>query len=73
MYVSLHFHIVVHNQRNSGQELKQERNLEKELMKPWKSVAYWLALHSLLSLLSSRTQEHHPRVGNIHIELDPLT
>lgn len=24
----LHFHIIVHHQRNSGQELKQSRNLE---------------------------------------------
>jgi hypothetical protein len=46
---------------NSGQELKQDRNLELELMqKPWRGAAYWLAPHDLLSLLSYRTQDHQP-------------
>jgi hypothetical protein len=46
---SLHFHITVHHQRKSGQELKQGRNLEagadEEVME---GAAYWLTPHGLL-------------------------
>jgi len=36
---SLHFHIAVHHQRKSGQELKQVR--KQELMqRPWRDVTY---------------------------------
>ena len=33
---------------------------------PWRSAAYWLAPHGLLSLLSDRTQDHLPRVCPTH-------
>ena len=29
-------------------------------------AVYWLASHGLLSLLSYRTQDHHPRDGTTH-------
>ncbi|MCV4640123.1 hypothetical protein OFB62_32990, partial [Escherichia coli] len=39
---SLHFHVAVHHQRKSGQELKQVR--KQELMqRPPRDVTYWLA------------------------------
>jgi hypothetical protein len=34
--------------------------------KPWRSTAYWLAPHNLISLLSHRTQDHWPRDGITH-------
>jgi hypothetical protein len=38
------FHTTVHHQRKSGQEAKQGRNLEQELMqKTWTGAAYWFA------------------------------
>jgi len=56
---SLHFHIAV-----SCQDRKSHRagTWSQELMQsPWRSAAYWLALHGLLSLLSYRTQNYKPR------------
>jgi len=51
---SLHFHIAVHHQKESGLELKQVR--KQELMqKSWRDVTYWLAFPGLPSLLSCRT------------------
>ena len=59
----LHFHATVHHGRKSGQELRQDRNVETgadtEAME-------WCCLlgcssWSLLSLLSYRIQEHQPR------------
>jgi hypothetical protein len=34
------------------------------MQKPWRSAAYWLAPHDLLSLLSYRTPCHQPRDGS---------
>jgi hypothetical protein len=48
---SLHFHIAVHHQRKSEQELIWGR--KQELMqRPCRDVPYWLASPGLLSLLS---------------------
>jgi hypothetical protein len=48
--------------RKSGLELKQVR--KQELMqRPWRDVSFWLASPGLLSLLSYRTQDYHPRNG----------
>jgi hypothetical protein len=59
---SFHFHIDVHHQRKSGQELKQVR--KQELMqRPWRDAANWLACLGLLTFLSYRTQEYQPRDG----------
>ena len=33
---------------------------------PWRGVAYCLAPHGLLNLLSYRTQDHQPRDGTTH-------
>jgi hypothetical protein len=49
----LHFHITVHHQRKSGQELKPRRNLETRTnVGAMENAAYWLVFHALLSLLS---------------------
>jgi hypothetical protein len=41
----LHFHIAVHHQKKTGQELKQGRVLGAGLVqKPWKGAAYWVGL-----------------------------
>jgi hypothetical protein len=62
----LHFLITVHHQRKLRQELKQDRNLEQELLqRPWIVAAYLLDLHGLLTLLSYRTPDHHPSNGTI--------
>lgn len=34
---------------------------------------YWLALHGLLSLFSYSVQDHQPKDGTTHNELDPST
>jgi hypothetical protein len=68
---NLHFDIAVHDQRKSGLELTQCRNLEPELMQRlWRAVAYWLASHGLLSPLSHRTKDSQPRDGTTHNGLD---
>lgn len=43
--------------------------MEVGLTETMEGAAYWLALHGLLSLLSYRTQEHHPRDDSTHSEL----
>jgi hypothetical protein len=41
--------------------------MEQELMqRPWRSAAYWLAPHGLLSLLSYRTPDYQARDGTTH-------
>ena len=55
----------------SLREVRTNRNRagtwRQELMQwPWRSAAYWLAPHGLLSLLSDRTQDHLPRVCPTH-------
>ena len=44
----------------------------QELMQStWRGVAYWLALHDLLSLLLSyRTKDQQPRDGTTHNGLE---
>ena len=69
---SLHFHIAVHHQRKSGQELTQGRNLQELMHRPWRDVPYWLASPGLLNLLSYRTQYHQPRDGTTHNGLGPF-
>jgi hypothetical protein len=65
VYSAYTFHIAVHYQRKSGQELKQVK--KQELMqRPWRDVSYWLASPGLLSLLSYRTQEYQPRNDSTH-------
>jgi hypothetical protein len=61
------FHITVHHQRKSGQELEQRKNLGQELIqRTRKGVAYWLASHGLLNPLSYRPQDSQPGDGTTH-------
>ena len=54
--------ITVHQQKQSGQELKQAGTWRQELMlSPWRGAAYWLTPHGLFSLLSCSIQDHQPR------------
>ena len=55
-------------QRKSGQELKEGRNLEAGADAEAMEGAAYIGL---LSLLSYRTQGHQPRDGTTHSELDP--
>lgn len=59
----LDFHIPVHHQRKSRQELKQGRNLEAgaDAMRSAACSACFLY----------RTQDHQPRDGTTHKWLDP--
>ena len=50
IYLSLH--LVVYIPRNSGWELKIGIWRPELMQRPWKYAAYWLASHSLLSLIS---------------------
>jgi hypothetical protein len=53
--------ITVHQQKQSGQELKQAGTWRQELMlSPWRGAAYWLALHGLLSFLSHQPHNLGP-------------
>ena len=64
-FFGLHLYIAVYRWRKSGQELKQDRDLEAGAdAEAMERAAYWLASHGLFSLLSYRTQKQQPR-GNI--------
>lgn len=41
--------------------------------RPWRSVAYWIAPHSLFMLLSYETEDHLFRRGTAQSELGPPT
>ena len=63
----LKFHIAVHHQRNSGQELKESRIAEERAdAEALESIAFWSAPHGLLDLLSCRTQDHSFTQGLSH-------
>lgn len=53
------------------QELKQGRNIDARTLRlklkqePWRSAAYWLAVHGILSLRSYTTQDHLPKGGTL--------
>lgn len=62
----------VHHQKKSGRNSKRTGTWRQELIqRPWRGAAYWLAPHGFLSLISYRTQDHHPRDDTIHKELGP--
>jgi hypothetical protein len=52
--------------------LKQGRNLEELMQRPWRGDAYWLSPRGLLSLLSHRIQDHRPSNCPNDNGLDPL-
>ena len=50
---NLHFYIIVHHQRKSGQELSRAGAWrQKPMQRLWRNAAYWLTPHGLLILLS---------------------
>jgi hypothetical protein len=59
---ALHFHITVHHQRKSAQELKAETWRQELIQRSWRSAAFWPVHHGFLSLLSNRTQDDQLRV-----------
>ena len=68
----LDFHITVHHQKKSEQELKQGSILEAGAhAEAMEDAAYWFACPGLLSLLSYRTQDHHLRDSNTYNALGP--
>lgn len=68
----LHFHTTVHQQRKSGQGLKQGWNLEAGAdAETVEWYAYWLAPHGLFNRLSYRTQDHQLRDSTTHHGLGP--
>jgi hypothetical protein len=72
VYSAYTFHIAVNHQRKSGLELRQV--MKQELMqRPRRDVTDWLASPGLLSLLSYRTLDYHPRDGTTHKGLFLLT
>jgi hypothetical protein len=74
--LGVHFHITVHHRRKPRQELKQDRNLEAgadaEAMEGCCLLVYPTP-HGLLSLLSYRVKDYHPRDGSTHKGLGPLS
>lgn len=68
---SPNFQIIVHHWRKSGQEFKQDWNLETGAETEAKEWCYWLVSHSLLSLPSYRAQDYQPRDGMTHNNLGP--
>ena len=67
----LYLHIAVQNQRKSGQELKQGRNLEAGADAEATEECCLLACSYLLSLLSYSTQGHYPSSGTTHNGFGP--
>ena len=66
------FHTTVPHPKKSRQTLKQCRNLETGAdAEAVEGAAYRLAPHSLLSLLSFRTQNNQSMGGTIHNGMDP--
>jgi hypothetical protein len=64
---ALYFHCTVHRLKKSAQEFKQVRNLEAgAATEAMKDAAYWLAHNGLLSFLSYRMQDHHPKDDTTH-------
>ena len=60
---SLHFHIAVHHQRESGLEFKQVR--KQELMqRPWRDVPYWLASPGLLACFLIEPKTTSPKMAS---------
>lgn len=53
----------------TGSHTRQEPG--GRMQRPWRSAAYWLALHGLLNLLSYTTQDHSPRDDTAHSGLGP--
>ena len=50
----------------SGQKINQGRDLEAgTIMEAMEGFGHWFIPHSLLSLLSYRTQDHQPRNGTL--------
>lgn len=45
--------------------------MQELTQKSWRSAAFSLALHSLLSLLLNSTHDHQSRGGTTHSELHP--
>jgi hypothetical protein len=72
-WLTLLYHSV-HQQSQSGQELKHKRNLEAGAdAEAMEGAAYWLVPHDLLSLLSYRLQDHKTNDGTTHNDLGPPT
>jgi len=70
--LGLHFQIVVHHRRKSGQELTQDRNLEAGADAEAVEEGCLLACFPWLSQPASyRTQDHQPRDGTAHSGLGP--
>jgi hypothetical protein len=46
---------------------------KKVEQRPWRSMAYWLTPHGLLSLLPYTIENDLPRDGTIHSGLSPPT
>jgi hypothetical protein len=58
---------------SQGRDSNRAGSLSQELMQsPWRSAAYWLTPHGLLSLLSYKTQDYQPK-GNTTHNGTPLT
>ena len=68
LHSTLHFQVIVYNW-----EVRARTWSHEQRQKPWRDAVYWLAPHSLLSLLSCRTQDHLPRGGPTHSELGSPT
>lgn len=64
MKICSSLYLIVYNVRNSRPDLKQIPNMNTD---------HWFLPHSLLSLLSYKTQDHRPRGGPAHSELAPPT
>ena len=62
-----HFHITVHHERKSGQELKQGRTLEAGAdAEAMEGCCLLVVPGGLLSLFSYRKQDHQPRDDTNH-------
>jgi hypothetical protein len=63
--------VTVQHRRKSRQELKAETCRQEVKQRPCNDVAYWLAFHGLLLLLSYTCQDHLPKVERAPLQAGP--
>jgi hypothetical protein len=72
VYSAYMFALLFITEESQDGNSNKEGSRRKELMqRPWRNVAFWLAPHGLLTLLSCRTQDHHSRDGTTQNALGP--
>jgi hypothetical protein len=62
---NIYFHLTAHDPGKPKPEFRAGAWRQELMQRPWRSAAYWLALHVLLCLFSYTTQDHLQRRGRV--------